>query len=223
MRVNLIVRLVLSGSAAFLSSVGECQRFDNRSPQQIEIAESRCRTEAATLINSSDKIAKRRAMSLAKACPDTGAALLAAVWRNPPSDSVLRSDLRFNSLHIIDARIANSTVEMVRNRSASVSTRIAALEVLVTQLNPAVMVGFGPILKNHFVPLPGQSTIPDREFVSTRQGMPPMQQTRGKSVIDASIASRLRADLRELQHSSDDYYLLLAVREALSIIGEPRA
>jgi hypothetical protein len=91
--------------------------------------EVRCRTKAAGLMQNSDRDASADAMAAMKYCPDTGAAMYARRWREPPTDLLLLAPLVDNSVDLLDKRILDAVLAASANRRNALEVRVAAARV----------------------------------------------------------------------------------------------
>jgi hypothetical protein len=198
----------------------EAQRWDNRSASEVAQLESECQRDAGRMFTATDPKELLRAVALASHCPDTGAALIAARWRTPPTDSTVLDGLVFFSTHLIDARLADAALATVQDRSREQSVRSAALTVLVVQLNPTMDIRFGPIDKIRI--FSSDQPMREEEIVSTTGGPIGMMQTRGKSGITPPVRAQILESLRSIVGAgSADHYMALAAREALRWLERP--
>jgi hypothetical protein len=200
----------------------QAQRWENRGAAEVARLEAQCRTEAGRVFTGGNADEQRRAIGIARSCPDIGPEFIARRWLEPPTDSAVLQQLAFSSKNIIDARIAEAALETIRNRSYSLEIRLAALSTLVTQFNPSIHRRFGRILQDSILLLGTGKSVAGPPYVSTITGTPARPLTRGKSEMTPALRSRMLKSLRSFEQAgNDDPYLLLAVKGVVLSLSPP--
>ncbi|MDQ6634229.1 MAG: hypothetical protein M3Z10_05655, partial [Gemmatimonadota bacterium] len=171
--------LVLAGAA------GPAGAQEDRSSKDICTAAARVAVEAhnARVVSSAYGVLAR--------CPN-GSATLAAAWASPPADAEALTQLAHRSVEVADRRILDASLTALQNTAASAAARRAALDVVLSQYNPEVVVS--------------NSTWADPEHTSLGRRNDYYQVT-GEQPITATDRDRIVAVFRAMKDSDPDTQL----------------
>jgi hypothetical protein len=132
-------------------------------------------------------------------CTEVGPPLIAQAWRvvQPDAESLRR--LAWSTAHLRDRRILDALIATARNSARPLQVRIAAIDILGTQLHPGVIrpatlsLAISP-RRRFMCDMP----LPQRSNAQWNGGQPPDQQalTRGRSALAALAASDPSPEIR---------------------------
>lgn len=139
--------------------------------QQKPTREEVCELAAKVIANSRDPRLLGPAYLAIGYCPQASASL-ASAWASPPSDSAAMFRLRRESSDISDRRIVDATLSVVSNNALPTSMRHAALDVVLAQYHPSVvlpnsawanpqLVSLGSV--SHYYQIPGAQPVTDTD------------------------------------------------------------
>ena len=141
----------------FLGSTAEAQNRRSISGDAKERAENICRNNASRIRQGSLDSTGLAALRSLIDCPDAGPDQIAERILSRPSNAAYAAELRNLSRWLNDRRIANAALSILGDAAAPRQLRYIALDILASQLSPALRATFG------------------RKDVPTRSALPPNQ------------------------------------------------
>ena len=171
--------LMLAGTA------GVAGAQEDRSSKDI------CTAAARVAVAAHDARVVTSAYGVLARCPN-GSATLATVWASPPTDGDALAQLAHRSVEVADRRILDASLAALQNTAASAAARRAALDVVLSQYNPEVVVS--------------NSTWEDPEHTSLGRRND-YYQVAGEQPITAADRDRIVAAFRAMKDTDPDTQL----------------
>jgi hypothetical protein len=162
-----------------------------------------CTAAAKVAAEAHDPRVVSAAYAVLARCPN-GSATLANAWAAPPADVEALSQLTHRSIEVADRRILDATLLTLQNTAASASARRAALDVVLSQHSPAVVVG--------------RSTWEDPEHTSLAHRND-YYQVPGEQPITAADRARIVDAFRAIRDSDPDPQLRKVAARIVSSLG----
>ena len=161
-----ILLLGAVGSAALAAPVAA------QSEQEDAHHRNDCRFASQILLTGNPAPHYAWALDVIRRCDKTGPSALAAVWRDPPADSVMQEQLVFASYMLRDARITDAAVGTLENAAAPRLLRLNALRVLAGHLEPAFLIGIRDLTRVDSDTV--RSLFPTVDHITVRTGAVPV-------------------------------------------------
>ncbi len=173
------------GGMACVACLTSCAFAQASLESSDAILRADCRLAAQTLATGHPAPKSDWALALIPRCTDSGGPALRALWAAAPSDSVALEQLMTASARLLDARVYSGVLTAARDVGAPLPTRLAALRVLATYVNPSKVIYPDALAK------PKADTAIIAIFVSSSHG--PHQY-----IGAAPMPTAARDDIREL-------------------------
>ena len=162
-----------------------------------------CTAAARVAVAANDPRVVSSAYGVLARCPN-GSATVATVWASPPTDADALTQLAHRSVEVADRRILDATLTALQNIAASAAARRAALDVVLSQYNPEVVVS--------------NSTWADPEHTSLGRRNDYYQVT-GEQPITATDRDRIVAAFRAMKDSDPDTQLRRIAARIVTDLG----
>lgn len=128
-------RAIELASVGVVLLAGQVRAQEHREPSPAEICEAAGKLAAV----ATDPRVLSVAYLVLDRCPNS-AATLANIWATPPASAEALFQLVRKSADMSDRRILDATLPVVQNASVPLATRRAALDVVLAQFNPSVVI-----------------------------------------------------------------------------------
>jgi hypothetical protein len=162
-----------------------------------------CTAAAKVAAEARDPRVVSAAYAVLARCPN-GSATLASAWAAPPADAAALAQLTHRSVEVADRRILDASLGALQNTAASAAVRRAALDVVLSQHSPSVVVS--------------RSTWEDPEHTSLAS-QSDYYQVPGEQPITAADRERIVAAFRLMKESDPDPQLRKMAARIVADLG----
>lgn len=180
---SVVLALVLGATVTSVAAGAQSEREDAHHRNE-------CRLAAQVLSTGHPAPHYQWALETIWRCEETGAGVLADIWRRPPADSMALERLVFASYALRDARVTSAAAEAAAAPARPQLVRLNAMRVLVGHVEPSFMIGLRDLTQIDSDSV--RSVYPSVDHVVGRSGPVPVDAGTVAEVLRA--LGRLRAD-----------------------------